>query len=158
MLYLDWLSSMFVWIPASFVWRCGLSNLLLWNVSKLERICYRNLAPNRQNRTKGAPEEAKIGPKGVLPRGSKKQVAKKTRWCLNSSSKWLQNGSPKLTIRCILCNIFWCFSVSFAWWFSIGFFDHFESILASFLWFFKNWFETNWFVWMYTSLAREYVF
>ena len=57
--------------PCLFFLGCGLCNLLLWNLWSLEQICYQQLPTNRQNRTKGVPGEAKIGPRWYPPEVSK---------------------------------------------------------------------------------------
>ena len=65
MTYLNWLSVKLFGNPCLFFWRCGWCYLLLWNLWILDQFCFWNLARNRQNRTKDAPGEAKIGPRGL---------------------------------------------------------------------------------------------
>ena len=119
--------------PCSFFWRCGWRHLLLWNIWNLEQICYRNLPKRWQNRTKGVPGEAQIGPRDT-PRSSEKLVAKKTRQGRKPSRKWFQNGSHNLKIWNICSYLFLGFFVFFVGCFLNIFLIILGSFLASFLW------------------------
>ena len=65
---LRWLSIKFVWTIILLFWSCGLCNSLFWNLWSLDQNCYRHLQSKQQDWTKGAPEEAKLGPTGTLQR------------------------------------------------------------------------------------------
>ena len=72
------------------------------------------------------------------PRGSEKQVAKKTRWGRNSLSMWLQNGSQHLNFWIILGNILDDFTHHLFGGFQLDYPTILQSILASLLGLFKN--------------------
>ena len=113
MIYLNWLSVKFFGNPCLFFWRCGWCYLLLWNLWILDQFCSWNLARNRQNRTKDAPGEAKIGPRGYPPEVPKNRSNKKTRHNGKQSCNRLQNGIPNRKVGDIVGDIFRYFPASF---------------------------------------------
>ena len=69
----------------------------------------------------GCPRGGQNWSKGVPPRGSEKQVAKKTRHSGKGSCNWLQNGSPNCKVGDIVGDMFRYFPASFLGLFFNGF-------------------------------------